>query len=292
MPSVKKVKKSPKSMFLIIGLLILGGIIMLQTMRRAVGRIANDFFFPFLQAPAKIETAISNKSLLLKSKLALASTIEELRRENDKLTVKIAKTRKFELENQQLRKLVDLKSGTSYNCLIAELILRDPAFWDERFTVNKGSDDGVEAGSIVLSYAHAPEQPDKSILAVIGRVKSVSKHSSIVSTIISKHTRLSVSLPENKAHGIVKGGGRKNNKFWANLTFLPRDLDYKPGSPVYTSGLSNLTPPGLYVGKLSASSDFAPHIQDNLYMQATIRPAVDLENVRFVMLIIRKKEEE
>jgi cell shape-determining protein MreC len=101
---------------------------------------------------------------------------------------------------------------------------------------------------------------------------------------------MSVKLPECSASGIISGGSRSGDKVRALITYLPKNLDYTPGEPVYTSGMSEYTAPSLYLGKLSEEKTKMVKIQDNLYAEAVMEPAADFENIRFTMVMIKEKD--
>ena len=112
-------------------------------------------------------------------------------------------------ENHALRKLLGLKVNPYYNYIFAEIIYRDPIEWFNRFTVNKGTDDGIEDGAIVLARVRVKNNNfSKDYFAVAGRVGSTSKHTAIINTIINDECDLSVLVPENGATGVLVGGGK------------------------------------------------------------------------------------
>jgi len=179
-----------------------------------------------------------------------------------------------------------LKPYGGYKCVFAELVLRDPAFWEERFTINKGSEDGIREGAIVLA---ADSLNDRERLAVIGRIKSAKEHNCVVSTLASKECQLSVVLPQSKAAGLTNGGNRSDGGLTIEVMYLPRDMKYTAGEPVYTSGLTPYTPPALLVGTLAGSGKAKVRIHDNLYLDGAIKPAADVEKVRFVMIMVKSE---
>lgn len=283
-------KNRGKNILLVIFLFVISTVVLVQALRRAATRLTSNFFHPFISAPSNIESTLLKKSLLLENKTSLVAMIEKLQEENDKFSARFASRRKLKDENLQLRELLRLKPYSNYKCLFAELILRDPAFWEERFTLNKGSVDGVRKGAIVL----AADSSNKSErLAVIGRIKSVQKYNCVVSTLASKDCNLSVVLPQSKAAGITNGGNRSRGNLSINVTYLPRDMKYRAGEPIYTSGLSPSTPPALLVGTLAFNNDNTARVRihDNLYLDGEIKPSADIEKVKFVMIMIKLEEE-
>ncbi len=275
--------------FLIVIFVILVSIISFQAFRRAARRIASDFFYPFLSTAADVEQTVKNKSLLLKSRRELAGNVEKLQGENDRLNTELAILRNLSKENRQLRYLLDLPNRRNFKYIPAELILRDPAHWFNTFTVNKGSSSGVMPGAAVLSTSYDPAT-GRTLPVVVGRIKSVTKHSAIVSTILNRETRMSVVLPKSRTAGILAGGERYGDKFLVKIKYLPRDTVYYNSEEVITSGFSPYTPPSLIVGKLAGTDGPDMKIADNLYNEAMMVPAANFDDINFVMIVIRKQE--
>lgn len=277
-----------KRMIIISAVALVAVLLSLQTLKKAASHVINDFFYPYFSFPSYIADKISNQTLLLRSKKSLATAFEELQKKNNELFATAETLKGLSAENTELRSLIGIKPRNGYNCVFAEVLLRDPIYWDERFTVRKGSKDGIEEGSVVLAPVDAGEA-DGNDLAVIGRVKSVTSHCAVVETLISGENKLSVKLQESDAPGIIQYGGRKGNIFWALVKYLPRDLNYTQGEGVYTSGLSGYTAPSLYIGRLSENEEDI-RIHDNLYVEAKINLAGKFDDIHFVLIMVKKQE--
>lgn len=282
---------SRKNIFLISGLIILALIINLNIFRQLFHRLPADFFSPFFSAVSKMSAAADdakNSPFIKKSKSELISELLKLQKKNEIFEVRFTVLQKLQRENQELRNLLKLPPRPNFNCVFAETILRDPVYWDKRFIVNKGSNDGITVGNIVLM--RIPKQKNSNFtFAVVGRIKSVSRHSAVVNTILSEDCHLSVILPISKAAGIIKEGGRDSKKVWTKIQYLPRDLHYSTGEPVFTSGLSRWTPPSLIIGNLLAEDSHETYVHDNLYMEAKLEPAADFDDLRFVIILVPRR---
>lgn len=275
---------SRKNIFLIAGLIILTALIInVIPFRQLFYRLSTDFFYPFFSAASNM-----NSPFIKKSKSELLSELLKLQKKNEIVELRFAMLQKLQKENQELRDLLKLPARPGFNCVFAETILRDPVYWDKRFIVNKGTNDGITEGNIVLM--RIPKQKNSSFpFAVVGRIKSVSRHSAVVSTILSENCHLSVILPVSRAAGIIKNGGRDGKKFWTRIQYLPRELRYSAGEPVFTSGFSRWTPPSLIIGNLLGEDSPETYVHDNLYLEAKLEPAADFDNLRFVIILISKR---
>lgn len=256
--------------------------------KRFAYKVSGDFFYPFLESPSTAKKKFVSARLLTKSKEELAEIAERYKKENDRLLAELASIEDLKSENDMLRSLLAVPERAHYEYVFAELLTRDPAFWDERFTINKGSQDGIVPGSPVLTRSIS-EKSKKSKLAIVGRVSSTTKHTAVIETIFSQACKLSVELPRSGVTGIIHGGGRKGSFLWANIQYLPRDIDYQPAEPVYTSGVSQWTPGSLLVGKISGKRVAKVKVQNDLYVEAQMTPEADISDIKFIMVMVKKQ---
>jgi rod shape-determining protein MreC len=263
-------------------------ILFIPNTRRVVYRFAGDFFFPFISMVSNIGNYVDKKTDIRKSKAALIDEVVELRRKNDVLAAETTNTALLRNENIELRKLLKLKSNSFYKYVFAEIISRDPVLWFQQFTINKGSNDGIENGALVIASTKGKSKLKGNIdFAVVGRISAVSNHSSVVDTIINNDCRLSVIIPQNGATGILTGGGRSRMQLWSEIVYLPRDLKYKTGSVVQTSGLNDFIPSALRVGKIMGEEKADVNIYNDLYAKARIKPDIDFNHLKFVLVLVK-----
>ena len=262
-------------------LILFLGVTFIQSARRAVQRITGDFFFPFLHYPVKGQRELSNKALLLESRKSLAGALEQTEKLNLRLAAELSAYSSLGEENAELRRLLQLKKRVEFEFHFAEIILRDPTAWKERFTIDKGGDAGIRPGDVVVSgIVHE----DIVELAVVGRISAVTRHTAEVNTLMNSSCRVSISIPDNNGRGILNGGFGSDGDFFVRGIYLPRDFDYRPGMRVLTSGLSRTTPAGLYVGKIAERGGSIRNYK-NLYKEVDIELGADLNQIRFVMVI-------
>ncbi len=274
-------KKNILNILCFVTLLLFLGVTFMQSARRAAQRFAGDFFFPFLSMPIKGQQEVSNRALLLESKNSLVQAVEKSERLNSRLAAEISAFSSLQEENAELRRLLVLNKRVSYKFVFAEIVLRDPTAWEQRFTIDKGAEEGIKSGDIVV--AGIPID-DRLELAVVGRIASVTDHASEVNTLVNSEIRLSMLIPENDAGGIITDGFRRDGKLFSTAHYLPRDFLYASGMRVITSGLSRNTPPGLYIGRIASGLNAVRNYK-NLYKNVDIELGVDLGLIHFVMVI-------
>ena len=137
----------------------------------------------------------------------------------------------YQNEYEEMQKLLNIEV-LDYQAIYSKVILRDIyAFYDE-ITIGKGSYDGVSKGDLVVNEK-----------GVVGLVKSVNKHTSIVELLTNSNIELSVKI--NQSYGILTS---VDNEIIVKNVKL--DDEIKVGDFVTTSGLTSV-PGEILVGKVS-----------------------------------------
>jgi rod shape-determining protein MreC len=280
---------SRQNFILLAGFAILFIVFSFTAVRKFTTRVVSDFYHPFFTSIEAVSDKAASESLLIRSKSELADQVLKLQKENDIMSAKMSILNNLKRENIELRELVGVGKVPFFNCLTSEIVRRDPARWYEKLVINRGSADGVKEGSIVISKILRKNTGGTSF-AVVGRIKSVSKHESVVSTILSDDCSLSVMVSGKRAHGIAGSGKKIGMSFIVGIKYLPRDVEYLSGGVVYTSGLSGLTPSFLLVGKLARDGEEKTvNIKDNLYAEARMEASVNFDNLHFVLVLVPEK---
>jgi rod shape-determining protein MreC len=280
---------SRQNFILLAGFAILFIVFSITAVRNLTKRVVSDFYHPFFSSVEAVSDKAASESLIVRSKSELAYQVLNLQRENDIMSAKMSILNNLKMENTKLRDLVGIDKVPFFNCLTSEIVRRDPARWYEKLVINRGLSDGVREGSLVISKI-LRKDTGGTAFAVVGRIKSVSSHESVVSTILSDDCSLSVMVSGRKAHGIAGTGRKTGRTFVVGIKYLPRDVTYSPGEVVYTSGLSGLTPSSILIGRLAGDGDGkAVNIKDNLYAEARMEAAVNFDNLHFVLVLVPEK---
>ena len=255
-------------------------------------RVSPDYYFPFLRGAQAVENTIADQTLLAQSKYTLARALQNLMAENAALSAERAIVADLKKENIELRALLGLGRKGTFRPVFAEVISRNPMTWQEEFTINKGSRDGISPGDLVVisTFSGGADTPK---VAVIGKVKEtpdkVSGHTAHVSTILSQDFRLSVSLPATRSSGILEGARQRSDQY-ATLTFMPLGAKPEPGQLVYTNSFSGNSPPGLPVGRIVSPGGAAPVSKGNrLYLETGVQPFESPAEIRFVAVYVKEK---
>jgi rod shape-determining protein MreC len=134
-------------------------------------------------------------------------------------------------------------------------------------TINKGSDSGVTPGMAVISP-----------LGAVGKVKAVSNHYSVVTSILHKDYRLSVLMTRTGYFGSVSWDGVDPD--FAQLNFVPRHVNPAKGDTIVTSAYNAVFPEGIMVGIIE-------DVQQNetLFYDLTLKLSQDFRKLSYVEVV-------
>ena len=220
-------------------------------------RIKVNRFFSFTRIPI----------IWMESKRALEGQNSELREKNIQLKLLLESMRHLEEENQQLRTLLDFQRESYFTLVPATIHGKGITTTLSSFTIDVGYQDGIDINDpVVISEG------------VVGKTVLVGEHSSIVQLISDPDFRLSVRVVPYGAIGILSWSG--NNK--CDVREVPKSARISIGDLVYTSSYSDIYPPNLPVGKVTAIYDERGSFQKRL----TVETFVNIGTLQYVFVII------
>ena len=149
---------------------------------------------------------------------------------NQELNIKL---NQLERDNLRLRKLLDLQNFSEGNKLNASVILRNTGSWWKTIILNKGSQDSVAIGDVVIGPG-----------GVIGIIENTSKLTSSVKLLTSPNSKVGVWNQRANLHGLLIGVGTETPK----LVFYSKKVDIQLGDYILSSPASTILPPNLPIG--------------------------------------------
>ena len=195
-----------------------------HSLRGNAGVLFSDFLHPYLAAERIAVDAVADQSLLLLNRHELAARLTELDRDNRLLAIRAAENRALREENRTLRQALSLPAPAGWKYRTALIVRRDPLLWNERFTLNLGSGDGVVSGAAVLGFS------SDGTPGLVGVIDRVGNRSSEVETIFSPGLRLSTDFPTTGGNGILNTGDRHPASGKLPVGTLPANLRFTPGN--------------------------------------------------------------
>ncbi len=181
-----------------------------------------------------------------------------------------------ESENKRLSSMLGFKQSHSgqMKLLPAHVIGRSPTQWSNELTIDAGEGEGVHSNMAVIAA-------DGSL---VGRVAEAFQHSSKVILITDTQVGdgVSASVQNGTSHppfGIVVGSTVDSGKL--EMSFLSPVAQVAEGQTVVTSGLSDIFPKGLVIGKVVKVTAGL----QGLTQSALIQPAADMDYLQEVFVV-------
>ncbi len=168
----------------------------------------------------------------------LARANRDLRREVAALSAKNEKLVRAEEENVRLRALLGLKNRPGFpSSVAATVIARSPSQWFSYVIINKGTANGLRVGLPVTDSQ-----------GVVGEIESVTPGTATVLLLTDPQSGAGVVDRRTGEDGVLVGG--LSGTEYYKVEFFSRNAAVKVGDPIGTSGLGNVFPAGLEVGKV------------------------------------------
>lgn len=210
----------------------------------------------------------SSKQKLLKENETLKKELEDIRQEN----VSLIGDRN---ELASLRKLYQLDQGYSqYPKVAARVVSRDDSNWYNMFTIDKGSDDGIEKNMNVIAGN-----------GLVGIVTEVGKSYSKVRSIIDDNSYVSGMFLRTSDTCDVKGSLTTISDGYIEAERISVDAEIEEGYEIVTSYVSDRYLDGILIGYVK---DIVTE-PDNMTMTAKVVPVVDFNRLDTVLVITKLK---
>ena len=199
---------------------------------------------------------------------------KELSNENNELKDELAQNSDLESENKRLKDLLDFKDERSnYDYITTNIIGKRGNILDG-YIVDKGTNDGVAKGMIVVASD-----------GLVGQVSSAGENWSIVECIINKNVAVSVMSQNSRDNtGVLEGYKDNKNNYLTKISYLPMNSDIKEGDVILTSGLGQVYPKEIRIGEVVSVEE------DNVKVMksAIVKPYVDFNKLEELMIIAPK----
>lgn len=187
------------------------------------------------RASGQVKAWIWGSAAKVKSYVALKEKNSALEEENALLWDEVRRYRALERQGE-IASLSTLDD--KYECVVAQVVQLSTNSQRNYFIIDKGSADGVEAHSGVVT-AHG----------VVGVIDIVNKKYSFGRTLMNPDISVSARLGRHGISGTLSWDGTHNDI--AVLRGIPLHREVNPGDTVCTSGYSNLFPPDIVLGTVT-----------------------------------------
>ena len=142
----------------------------------------------------------------------------------------------YKSENKRLKKLIDEKNIYSNEFLLAKVLLDKQSPYLNSVIINKGFKHGITLGLAVKEKSY-----------FVGKIINVNFLTSRVLLASDLNSKIPVIIEPTGANAIMTGQGQNN---YAELEYLPKVKKIKKDDIVYTSGVDEIIPQAIPIGKI------------------------------------------
>lgn len=199
---------------------------------------------------------------------------EEFARRLAFMNARVARYEEIRLENQQLRRILELKDSTTHKLIAAEIVSFDALADMESITLNKGANQGLKRHMGLLSEAGN----------IVGYLTEVLAETSTGLLITDRYAVVDAMVQRSRIRGLLEG--RSPNSL--QLKNIRRSDDVLKGDLVVTSPFSKILPKGFPLGIIDSAKNDA----FNISKRVIVRPLEDLNKLERLLVITQVSEKE
>lgn len=208
--------------------------------------------------------------------------IGTMKEENEELKIKIIeleeKNRNYEdliAKSDHLKNEAELMKNTKHNLTPAQVTGKEPGNWFNRFTIDKGQEDGVKKGDTVIQAIETEEKIIQE--GLVGRVVEVGDTWSKVISVIDENNKVAFKVIRTQDGGMISDN--TNNKL--NGYLFDTKADIMKGDKLFTSGLGGIFKKEIYIGEIT---DVIKKDED-LMKTIKVEPVIDFNGIYKVFII-------
>ncbi len=215
----------------------------------------------FGNATRKVFISSENFSSFFKKSLILE--------ENEQLKTKLAQVHSYKEENKlikkendTLRELLSLKKSLPYKNKTAANVIDIQTLGDFLITIDRGKKHGIKPDDIAI-WGNA----------LVGKVSEVFDEISYITPITAPFATVGI-VNENDDIGILTGAPSLYKKNMCEISFFSNTARILNNTTVFTSGMSDIYPPGIVIGKILTQNG-----------KTFVKAEVDFFKIRTLLLI-------
>lgn len=197
---------------------------------------------------------------------------ERLKKQIKEYEEKIFVMKETKKENQRLKNLFDFIEPIAGKKVVARVVAQDASSDYQVIRINRGAKDGITLQSPVVTYD-----------GVVGYVFRLTANFSDVLTILDTNHKIDVLVTRTRTHGILEGASTDA----CLLKYVARTEPLILGDMVITSGLGNLYPKGLRIGRITRiereSYGITQHVQ--------VQPSVSFDQLEEVAVLVGEERD-
>ncbi|VAX16089.1 hypothetical protein MNBD_IGNAVI01-200 [hydrothermal vent metagenome] len=251
--------------YIVLAVLLLISLILLPQNKNTEVKKIKSYAFATFAILTNVSSSIGD---IFKS----SDELEEQRKINAELMLKLNRVREYALENKELKKLLGYKEEVKSRLIPTTVVAKNFSNIQGNYIINAGISDSVYKSMPVITND-----------GLVGIVTDTEENFSLVRTLHNTSFRISGTIQRSNINGIIFWDGQ-------NLVMhnIPTTADIDKGDRVVTSVLSSILPPSIPVGLVVKKESNISGILSNVI----IRPFVDVLTVKniFVLQEVKSKQ--
>lgn len=192
----------------------------------------------------------------------LKKQVAQLRSENSGLREQIQTERR-------LRKVLQIKTQPTGPVQVADVVGRGPSPFLQSLFINKGRRDGLARGMPVLQ-----------IDGLVGRLEKTSEHHAQVLLLNDPGFAVDCLSQRSRVRGVWTG----HPDGFCQIKYVSRNDDIQTGDTIITSGLDELVPKGITLGRVKR---VVSQVKGN-FLFVEVSPQVNLGQIEEVLILQKK----
>jgi rod shape-determining protein MreC len=224
----------------------------------------------FFNSSNSAVASLNNFSQGVREYFLLRNINSTLAEENAMLRSKLEEYKQLEVATN--RGMVDsLKLDSAvirqFDFISAKVVSNTVNRFTNYITLNKGSADSIAPGMAVISP-----------MGVVGKIRNVSNHFSVVTSVLHIDVQVSVLLKKTGDFGTVQWDGKKPD--YVKLKYVPTHVNAVKGDTVITSSYNAVYPEGVMVGVIDEIKK-----DETLFYDITVKLSQDFRKLSYVEVV-------
>jgi rod shape-determining protein MreC len=177
--------------------------------------------------------------------------------------------RRYAVANNALADSLRVDSALvgQYDFVSAKVIGNTVNRYTNYLTINKGTADSIAPGMAVISPS-----------GVVGKVKTTSRHFSVVTSVLHIDVNVSVAIKRSGYFATVQWDGTDPD--YVKLLYVPRHVNPTKGDTIVTSGFNAVYPEGIMVGVIERVEK-----DEGLYYDIDVKLSQDFRKISYVEVV-------
>lgn len=236
--------------------------------------VVNNLLFPIQKKIYEVGNFIDDSKDVATNYKKILEENKKLKDENIKYNLILTQNKILEEENDRLREILELKSESKYEIKVAKVNFRTPTNLYEKFFIDLGSENGIKKDMLVFS---------QDIL--VGKISKVYNDYSLVEMITGENFSIS-AITESGMLGILKGSDEGDGSLYFEPNSFQGELTV--GEEIYTSGISDIYPKGIFLGKISEFDNQ----EGELFRSIKVKNDMDIVDLKEVLIMLPKERKD